>query len=109
MMKFFLKTPKRVSDGIDPAFFNQVSQFAHFFTSAFLVFSAGVFFGWGVMTAVFVLCVSYAAWHEFWYDPRYENAATRGSDLEDFAFLVSGDLIGVAMWRLAEWVGRLPY
>jgi hypothetical protein len=95
------------SQGISERFFNFVSQDAHFFTSAFVVFASGVFFGWGVMTGVFILGVTYDVWHEFFYDPVHENAATRGSDFEDFAFLLAGDLFGVSMWRLAWWLGKI--
>ena len=64
---------------IDPKFFNFVSQIAHFFSTYAIV------------------CVVYAALHEFWYDPRYENPVTRGSDLEDFLFLVAGVAAAVAV------------
>jgi len=75
---------------IDPKFFNFVSQIAHFFATYGIVLTAGKFWHWTGIEIVAPLCVAYAAVHEFWYDPRYENPVTRGSDLEDFLFLVAG-------------------
>ena len=44
--------------------------------------------------------VAYAAVHEFWYDPRYENPVTRGSDLEDFLFLAAGGAAAVVAYAI---------
>ena len=82
------------SNAIDPRFFNLVSQIAHFFTTYGLTFTAWMF-KWQVGIGVALSCVAYAALHEFWYDPRYENPATRGSDFEDFFWLIFGTLAGV--------------
>ena len=41
-----------------------------------------------------VVYITYAAIHEFYWDSRHENAATRGSDLKDFAYLVAGGISG---------------
>ncbi|MGH9700966.1 MAG: hypothetical protein ACRD52_16115 [Candidatus Acidiferrales bacterium] len=85
---------------IDPKFFDMVSQIAHFSTMYALVFSIGKFWQWrGVMIAA-ILCVIYAAVHEFWYDPRYENPVTRGSDLEDFLFLVAGVAAAIIVFAI---------
>ena len=75
---------------IDPEFFNSVAQIAHFFATYGIVLTFGKFWHWTGVAVAAPLCVAYAAIHEFWYDPRYENAVTRGSDLEDFLFLVAG-------------------
>jgi VanZ family protein len=94
---------KMLTDGdIDPKFFNMVSQFAHFWTM-FGITTITMKIGKHTHHVLFftivplVLQVIYAAWHEFWYDPTHENPATRGSDLEDFAFLVGGALMGIAV------------
>jgi hypothetical protein len=88
-----------VAAGIDPKFFDQVSQFAHFFTMFALAIVCGLAGPlvhlrlWGVFIGL-GLCLIWASGHEFWYDPKYENAATRGSDLEDFCFLMMGGVSG---------------
>jgi hypothetical protein len=46
----------------------------------------------------FVLCLVYAGVHEFFWDPKEENAATRGSDLQDFCFLALGSGVGVVLF-----------
>jgi hypothetical protein len=83
---------------IDPRDFNRNSQIAHFFTMAFLNTVWSYFW---LITGHPVVAVSgvvpsmaYGVIHEFWYDPRFENKATRGSDLEDFGFLMVGMLTG---------------
>src|ERR1035437_8058287 len=93
----YMKETKKLSTGpgtstdvIDPKFFNLVSQFAHFFAMYALTFTAGKFWHWRGIELVGGLCVLYAAIKEFWFDARYENQLTRGSDLEDFIFLVLG-------------------
>ncbi len=92
------------ADDIDPKFFNIVAQIAHFgamytVTNIFSVVShrlihhrwAGLIFG-------MVACVGYATWHEFFWDPTHENPATRGSDLEDFIFLVLGSIVAALVY-----------
>lgn len=99
-LQFCRNARRRLQDaGIDPKFFDLVSQFAHFFTMYSLALTLGLV---GKRTGHTVLCVAlsaavyimYAAIHEFYWDPRHENAATRGSDLRDFAFLVGGGISG---------------
>ena len=75
---------------IDPGFFNFVAQVAHFSATYGIVLTFGKFWHWTGIAVAAALCVAFAAIHEFWYDPRYENPVTRGSDLEDFLFLVAG-------------------
>ena len=84
---------------IDPKFLNTVSQYAHFgmmFTVTTILGLLGFHFGHLItMTVIGVaVCLIYAAIHEFLWDPKMENAATRGSDLQDFIFLAAGS--GVA-------------
>jgi hypothetical protein len=81
---------------ISPKLFNLVSQIAHFFTTYALTFTA-MMFKIRVGIGVAVACIIYAGIHEFWYDPHYENAVTRGSDLEDFFWLGFGALFAVFM------------
>jgi hypothetical protein len=95
----------KVGNGIDPKFFNQVAQFAHFgmmFTVTTVVANVLTRLGHDRIGLVvgFVMCLVYASWHEFLWDPTHENAATRGSDLEDFVFLVAGSFSGL----LAFWI-----
>ena len=92
-------------EDVDPAFFNDVSQIAHF-TSTFSLtllfcFFVNVFWYAVWMPVVpFALCTTYAAWHEFIHDPKEENPVTRGSDLEDFLFLVTGSFTGIFCYWL---------
>ena len=81
---------------VDPKFFNLIAQIAHFFSTYGIVLTLGKFWHWTGVAVAAALCVAYAAIHEFWYDPRYENSVTRGSDLEDFLFLVAGVAAAVA-------------
>lgn len=85
---------------IDPKFFNFVAQVAHFFTTYGIVLTFGKFWHWTGIAIASPLCVAYAALHEFWWDPRHENAVTRGSDLEDFAFLIAGVAAAVVAYAI---------
>lgn len=85
-----IKTASPGENVIDPKFFNFVAQIAHFFATYGIVLTLGKLWHWTGIAVGAALCVVYAAVHEFWYDPRYENPVTRGSDLEDFLFLVAG-------------------
>jgi hypothetical protein len=93
-----------MNDTISPAFFNFVSQAAHCATTyaiTFTVYAKWGFDGW-IISAILVLI--YAAIHEFIWDPREENAATRGSDVEDFSFLVAGPLLALVIGHyLCSW------
>jgi ABC-type uncharacterized transport system permease subunit len=75
---------------INPRFFNFVAQIAHFSATYGIVLTCGKFWHWTGIAVAAALCAAFAAIHEFLYDPRYENPVTRGSDLEDFLFLVAG-------------------
>jgi hypothetical protein len=90
---------------IDPAFFYEVSQFAHAGVAGLIYLSIGHiaqkhnFFHWYWYGALIGLGVVAAAVKEFYYDPRFENEATRGSDLEDFSFYMLGILISqIVLW-----------
>lgn len=88
--------PVQAPGTISASFFNMVSQIAHFFATYAITFTLWIW-SWRVGLAAFLGCLVYAAVHEFWYDPHFENAATRGSDLEDFFFLCAGALVGLAL------------
>jgi hypothetical protein len=87
---------------INPKFFNQVAQFAHFgmmfAVTTFLIIVAGKF---GHVRCgfygSFVVVLTYASWHEFIWDPTHENAATRGSDWEDWGFLMAGMIAAIIL------------
>lgn len=88
---------------IDPKFFNEVSQFAHAGVAGLIYLSIGHvaqkhdFFDWLWYGILIAAGVGLAAFKEFWYDPHYENPATRGSDLEDFSFYLVGISIAVVV------------
>jgi hypothetical protein len=80
---------------IDPEFFNTVSQFAHFgmmftVTTIVVLLANAMNHMLRGMYLSFLLCLVYSVLHEFWWDPTHENKLTRGSDFEDFAFLMAG-------------------
>lgn len=83
---------------IDPTFFNFVAQVAHCAATYTVALTTFLFLGWVGYAVAATLVVIYAALHEFIYDPSHENAATRGSDWEDFCFLLLGPILagGVA-------------
>ncbi len=85
---------------IDPKFFNLVSQVAHFSTMYGIVLSVGKFWHWTGIIVSAGLCLAYAVVHEFWYDSRYENPVTRGSDREDFLFLFAGIVAAVIVFAI---------
>jgi hypothetical protein len=86
---------------IDPKFFNTVAQFAHAGVAGLLYLSVAhiaieaALFRWLWYGAFIALGVAAAAFKEGYWDPRHENAATRGSGLEDFGFYMVG--IGIAV------------
>ena len=90
---------------IDPKFFNLVAQFAHFGMMFFVTVVIGILFlrfdheFVGILVG-FLVCSVYAAVHEFWWDPTHEDPETRGSDLQDFVFLVLGSCAGVVILLL---------
>ena len=98
------KVKAATGNDIDPKFFNQVAQFAHFgmmFTVTTVIILIASKLGraaWGYLGG-FAVCAVYAIVHEFYFDPRYENAATRGSDLEDFIYLIFGSIFAELLFR----------
>lgn len=99
--------PDQPSNGsISEKFFDYVSQMAHWVTMAFCSLTLPLFFGFPGVVVSNVLGITYAAWHEFYWDPRHENADTGGSDVEDFRFLLLGLAIGDIVYAVAVIVGR---
>lgn len=83
--------------GIDPKFFDFVSQCAHvgitfMVTTVIGLVGKNLRHPYSSLGVGFGLCFVYAAIHEFYWDPTHEDAETRGSDVEDFIFLVCGAL-----------------
>lgn len=74
---------------IDPKFFNMVSQFAHALLGSTLVFGT-LLLAPHYLPVVYAMFLTGTAVKEFWYDYRYEDAATRGSSLLDFACYQGG-------------------
>jgi hypothetical protein len=74
--------------------FNAISQYAHALAGEVIVFHVGISYGWKSALIAAVVVSSLAAIEEFWFDQNYEDAATRGSNLEDWLF-----------WNLGAWVG----
>lgn len=86
---------KMAKAGIDPKFFNMVSQFAHFFTWYSICVTAGIITrNTRFVLGTALLCVLYSTIHEFYWDPRHEDPETRGSDIEDFCYLIAGGACG---------------
>ena len=83
-----------MSDTIDPNFFNFVAQMSHFFFGAYFILASALLFGQTSVLGAFIILIIGAALKEFIYDANYENAATRGSDTEDFIFYVFGGVVG---------------
>lgn len=73
------------------------SQFAHFFTAAFLVTEVGRF-GWKGLLAGAVSMIVFAAIKEFGYDQFHENALVRGSSLLDFLMYAAGTATAIGLW-----------
>jgi hypothetical protein len=88
---------------IDPIFFNFVSQMAHIGIPGLIYLSIAHiaqkygFFNWKWYGVLIAVGVALAAWKEGWYDPRYENKATRGSGLLDFSCYMIALAIAVAV------------
>ena len=78
------------SSGISAADFDRNSQFAHFGMAATVYLTLGRFLHGHLFWSLVIMGIIAAAVKEFWWDSHEENAATRGSDLEDFAFYCVG-------------------
>jgi hypothetical protein len=81
---------------ISPLDYNVSSQFAHFFTAAFLVSQLGRIGHGTLFDAAFGMLV-FAAVKEFWYDYKYETPDVRGSSLLDFSMYCAGTLVAVGL------------
>lgn len=79
--------------------FDEVSQFAHFFTSYAIVLTACL---WGTRPGLIIGAgmVLFAALKEFWFDAKYEDVETRGSSPRDFAFYASGVALAFAVYAI---------
>lgn len=93
------RTKKKTYVEIDPKFFNQVSQVAHFFVGSSVVLGTLLLFSLDTLV-LYVLPAFFIATaiKEFWYDRNYENTVTRGSDLEDFLFYQLGAISSLLLF-----------
>ena len=73
--------------------FNTVSQSAHFFSAAFVVY---LFNGNMWVSAILIALTAIKEW---WYDYKYESAAVRGSSLEDAVFYWLGIAAAILLCR----------
>lgn len=92
---------------INPKFFNEVSQLAHWGVMFSIAITLAIFLGGKGLIVAGLGEIPYAVWHEYYYDPRFENAATRGSDTEDFIFLMLGFLSAAVVFFVAHHFGKL--
>lgn len=76
---------------------NSSSQSCHFLVSMVLIGYGGLFFGFYSLWFTIPLMLAFAAWKEFWFDPRYETREVAGSDLLDFSFYMLGIALAVAL------------
>lgn len=76
--------------------YNISSQFAHFFTAAFLVSEVGRI-GHKSLFAAALGMLLWATVKEFWYDYHYETADVRGSSLLDFSMYCAGTILAVVL------------
>lgn len=78
---------------------DEVAQASHVAIAAAIVgLTAARFHGhWKYFAAMIV--IGLAALKEFWFDQHYEDAATRGSNLEDWSYYV----LGTALALLILW------
>lgn len=68
-------------------------QAAHFAVAALAMVVVGKYIPHGHLYG-FLIGVPAAALKEFWYDFKYEDAATRGSSLLDFSMYMAGLVLG---------------
>ena len=83
--------------GITAKNFNEVAQFAHFGMAGLIFTALGKFLHDWRFWALVAFGLAVAAWKEFYWDERYEDAETRGSSLEDFCFYALGIAAGVIL------------
>jgi hypothetical protein len=97
-MNFTAKLKQAVTDAINPAFFDTVAQIAHFSMTYAISYTLATKWGWMGYGSGALGCLLYSLAHEFWWDPRHENAATRGSDVRDFVFLCLGPAVAAIVY-----------
>ena len=84
------------ADDIDPKFFNMVAQIAHFgamytVTNIFSVVSHRlIHHRWGGLIFGMAACVSYATWHEFFWDPCTRTPRREAATWKTLFFSLSG-------------------
>lgn len=83
--------------------FTVVAQIAHVAATYAISYTAATFHGWRGWRNAAIAVLAYAIPKEFIFDRLYENAATRGSDLEDFLFLMTGLVIAFLTWGYHEY------
>jgi hypothetical protein len=84
-------------NGISPTDYEISSQFAHFFTAAFLVSQFGLLGRWEMIAAASAM-LGFAAIKEFGYDLHHENPLIRGSSTLDFFMYAAGVALAVGLW-----------
>jgi hypothetical protein len=85
-----------MSDQISPTDYEVSSQFAHFFTAAFLVSQVGrLGTEWLIIAAAAM--ITFAAIKEFWFDAKHENPLVRGSSPLDFGMDAAGTVTAVVL------------
>jgi hypothetical protein len=88
-----------MSNGINPTFFNFISQVAHCAAMYAITFTLAVKYGWSAFLIAAAGVVVYGAVKEGWYDPKFENPITAGSGWLDFGCLCAGPtLAALAYW-----------
>lgn len=85
-----------MSPAISPTDYEVASQFAHFFTAAFLVSQVGRFGLTWLLTGSIMMLV-FASVKEFVFDIHHENPLVRGSSTLDFAMYAAGNALAVGL------------
>lgn len=80
--------------------FEEVSQFAHFFSAYAIVLTGGFFLGHLGLWIAGSAMVVYAAGKEAWFDPTYETPDISGNGWVDFAFYFLGILAATGVFYL---------
>ena len=83
---------------ISATMFNFVSQAAHVLLGSTLVFGALLLIGPHVLWYILPVYTVATGIKEFWYDQKYENPDTRGSNLLDFSMYQVGAYFALGIW-----------
>ena len=80
---------------------NEVAQASHVAIAAAIVsLSSARFHGHAKYIAAVIVILT-AAIKEFYFDQRYEDAATRGSNLEDWSYYIAGVIVALLiLWGI---------